>query len=114
MLIAEEKYAAAVAVSDPDDDKLSFKWLIIPESTDIRSGGDAEKAPQAISGLFLKKNGKQATFRAPSEEGAYRLFIFVYDGKKHYAYANQTFYVTPRDPEMGQGKFITFKKMDGF
>ncbi|MBK6483947.1 MAG: hypothetical protein IPG01_12650 [Chitinophagaceae bacterium] len=114
LLIAEEKYAAAVAVSDPDDDKLSFKWLIIPESTDIRSGGDAEKAPQAISGLFLKKNGKQATFRAPSEEGAYRLFIFVYDGKKHYAYANQTFYVTPRDPEMGQGKFITFKKMDGF
>ena len=113
LLIAEEKYNCSVAVSDRDNDALTYKWLIIPESTDIRSGGDAEQAPVAVNGLFVKRKGKQATFRAPEKEGAYRLFIFVYDGKKHYAYANQPFYVMPRDPEMGQGKFVTFKKLSG-
>ena len=66
-----------------------------------------------ITYYLVKRKGKQATFRAPEKEGAYRLFIFVYDGKKHYAYANQPFYVMPRDPEMGQGKFVTFKKLSG-
>ena len=33
---------------DPDDDSLNYVWEILPESTDIRSGGDAESKPEPL------------------------------------------------------------------
>ena len=111
-LIAEEKYEAKIDVSDLDGDKLIYQWQIIPESTDIKSGGDAESAPLPISGLFTKKKNENAVFYAPAEVGHYRLFIFVYDGNGHYAYENVPFAVTARDPNLGPARPVSFKKME--
>ena len=111
-LIAEEKYEAKIDVSDLDGDKLIYQWQIIPESTDIKAGGDAESAPLPISGLFTKKKNENAVFYAPAEVGHYRLFIFVYDGNGHYAYENVPFAVTARDPNLGPARPVSFKKME--
>jgi hypothetical protein len=111
-LMAEEKYGAKIDVSDLDGDKLIYQWQIIPESTDIKAGGDAESAPLPISGLFTKKKNDNAVFYAPAEVGHYRLFIFVYDGNGHYAYENVPFAVTARDPNLGPARPVSFKKME--
>ena len=78
---------------DADGDKLKVKWTVVKESTDIKAGGDAENEPPHILGLVKKNKGNNVEFIAPSEEGAYRLFVKAYDKNGHYAYANIPFYV---------------------
>ena len=65
---------------DPNDDKLSYHIEIVPESTDIKAGGDFEKAPTAV----FQKVFSNAKFKlkAPSKSGKYRLFVVIKDGEK--------------------------------
>lgn len=112
MLTAENLYEASIEVSDPDSDKLKIKWEVVSESTDIKSGGDVESKPPAVPGLIKSKKGNTVTFRAPREEGAFRLFVWVYDGNNHIAYANLPFYTKPRDPNMPQARFLRLKRVD--
>lgn len=111
-LEAEEKYDATVTANDKDGDNLTYRWLIIPESTDIKAGGDAESAPLPVSGVFVKRKDNAATFRAPKEPGSYRLFIFIYDKHNHYAYENVPFFVTPRAADKGPSRPVSFKRME--
>jgi hypothetical protein len=55
ILKAGNRYEASVDVEDPEGGKLKYKWEIIPESTDIKVGGDKESAPPPILGLYGKK-----------------------------------------------------------
>jgi hypothetical protein len=110
LLYAGEKFTASVLAADPDNDKLKFSWQIIPESSDIRSGGDAEAAPQPIQGLMVRNKGKAAVLRSPEAEGAYRLYLTIRDGNNHYAYGNVPFYVHPRDPNASPVRAVSFKK----
>jgi len=110
-LIAEEKYPASVLAKDIDGDNLDIEWMIIPESTDIKAGGDAEAAPIAMTGLFVKRKGGDAIFRAPAAQGSYRLFVFIKDGNGHYAYDNLPFKVIARDPAMGPGRGVSFNHL---
>lgn len=111
MLTAEEPFEVSALIGDPNGDKVKVLWQVIPESTDIRSGGDAESAPQPIPGSVLKHKGSKAKLRAPQREGAYRVYLTVTDGKGHYAYANVPFYVVPRSPDAAPAKAVSFKKM---
>lgn len=86
-------YGARVASTDPDGDVLSYKWVVMPESTDLGDGGDFESTPQAVEGLFEGEPAAEAQFKAPEKTGAYRLFIYVLDGKGHAAHANIPFFV---------------------
>jgi len=109
-LIAEELYTANVFVSDDSDDKLKYVYKIYPESTNTKAGGDLEKEPPAMTGL-IKKNDKKGnvTFKAPKEEGPYRLFIYVNDSEDRLAYANIPFFVNPRDKDMPQSTPVKTK-----
>jgi hypothetical protein len=80
-------------VSDPDGDKIKYTWDLLPESTDIRSGGDAEARPESVPIKVITDNGGKVTFSAPKKSGAYRLFLFAYDGNGNAATANFPFYV---------------------
>jgi len=91
-LNAGTKYEVKVKFQDPDNDKLEVKWEIVQESTDIKSGGDAETAPPAVPGLIKKRNNESMTFKAPQTEGAYRVFITAYDGNGNIGYVNIPFY----------------------
>ncbi|MGB0431006.1 MAG: glycoside hydrolase family 2 TIM barrel-domain containing protein [Bacteroidia bacterium] len=95
ILQSNQRYTAQVDIDDPDGEKLKYKWQILPESTDIKAGGDKESAPPPVLGLYGKKKGGSFLFEAPKEEGAYRLFVFAYDEGGKVAYANYPFFVEP-------------------
>jgi hypothetical protein len=58
---------------------------------------------------LIKRNfNADIKFRAPSQEGAYRIFVSAfYNGKV--AYANIPFRVLPRSSSDKQAKFVKFK-----
>lgn len=82
---------AFVKSTDADKDTLEYCYEIMPESTDQKSGGDKEEKPEVLLSL-ITKNGS-VNLKAPREEGAYRLFFYVRDGKGHCGTANIPFYV---------------------
>ncbi len=86
-------YSAEVKTTDPDGDELMYHWEIMKESSATSTGGDAENVPDVMYGLFPENGDRGATFKAPSQRGAYRLFIYVEDGHDHVAHANIPFWV---------------------
>lgn len=84
--------AAKVEIIDKDNDKLNFEWLVIPESTDKKTGGDAEKSPKPLMGVFRKADKKNnAVNFSVRQKGEYRLFLFVHDGNGNVATGNIPF-----------------------
>ncbi len=81
-------------VKDLDGDALEYKWELLPESTDIRSGGDAESKPEPVD-IKVIANLEEGVMeiRAPKKTGAYRMFVYAYDGHGNAATANIPFYV---------------------
>ncbi len=88
----DTEHDAAVAVHDDDNDILAYKWEIRPEAKYASYAGQGEQVPLPVPGL-IKSSASGITFRSPSEKGAYRLFVYVYDGKGHFSTANLPFYV---------------------
>lgn len=87
-------YKAGVAAFDPNNDKLIYRWEVLPEPTQLSDGGDFEARPKAVENTVTgNANQSNITFVAPSKEGAYRLFVYVSDGKNKVATANFPFYV---------------------
>lgn len=84
----------SVNAKDPDNDALKYRWEVLPESTDIKSGGDKESRPEPVD-IAIKTDNQDGklTFRAPKKVGPYRLFVYVYDGNGNAATANFPFYV---------------------
>lgn len=86
---------AKVEAEDPDGDPITYEWEILPESTDIKSGGDAESRPESVD--FKRRDSSDPSvlfFRTPRKEGPYRLFCYVGDGKGKAAVANIPFFVS--------------------
>jgi hypothetical protein len=91
---------AKVVAADPDQDGLTFHWEIMMESTSKNVGGDRESKPAALPGLIADPSREETALQAPSKPGAYRLFVYVFDGKGHAAHANIPFFV--EEPAKGQ------------
>jgi hypothetical protein len=92
-LDAGSEYTAEIKASDPEDDELSFRWEVMRESQATQTGGDKESVPETIDGAIAAVSGSTATVRAPEEPGAYRLFLYVYDGQGNAGHANIPFRV---------------------
>jgi hypothetical protein len=86
-------HMAYTEANDPEKDQLYYFWEIYPESTEQKEGGDMEAKPQPLKDLILDGKTKALSFKAPEKEGAYRVFVTVYDGHNHIATANAPFYV---------------------
>jgi hypothetical protein len=85
--------AHAVAF-DPNNNPLTYRWEILPEPTQLSDGGDFEARPKAVeSSITGNANQSSIKFIAPSKQGAYRLFVYVSDGKNKVATANFPFFV---------------------
>ena len=76
-----------------DESELRVVWEVLPESTDIKSGGDVEKKPDPIPGLIKESDSGKVILRAPRRRGSYRLFIYAYDEGGNAATANFPFLV---------------------
>ncbi len=93
ILVPGSLHEAEVIANDPDGDAIIFVWEIRPEADYADYAGQGEKTPEVIKGLVDELGGNKVTFMAPGEDGAYRIYIFLYDGENHYATANKPFYV---------------------
>jgi hypothetical protein len=87
-----------VQASDPDHDDLIYRWEVMEESTDLKTGGDLESKPQVLSQRVERPTQAATTLQAPDRPGAYRLFVYVFDGRGHAAHANIPFHVDPAPP----------------
>lgn len=88
-----EKFNAKAMVEDPDADELLYHWEIIPEVPEHMQsdGGDFEQRQPT---LFKHESGDhQMSATAPMQPGAYRLFVYAFDGHNNAATANIPFYV---------------------
>jgi len=85
---------ARVTAIDPDNDKLTYKWEIRPEANYASYAGQGEKVPEPVRGL-ISGSREVIDFKTPSHSGAYRLFVYVYDGHGHFSTANLPFFVLP-------------------
>ena len=92
-LRAGRKYSARFDVKDPDRDELTYRWVVMKESTATSTGGDAESKPETIEGSMVDRGKGRATLRAPEEKGAYRLFAYCDDTDGNTAHANVPFLV---------------------
>ncbi|HUX96995.1 MAG TPA: glycoside hydrolase family 2 TIM barrel-domain containing protein [Bacteroidales bacterium] len=85
-------HTSVVRASDPDNDSLTYSWEIKPEAKYASYAGQGEVAPKPVAGL-VSGEGPEVTFRAPSEPGAYRLFVYAFDINGHFSTANLPFLV---------------------
>jgi hypothetical protein len=87
-------YNVLAVAADPDKDKLTYRWELLPEPTQVSEGGDFEGRPKSMENLLSKisDNGR-AVLKSPGKEGAYRLFVYITDGNNNVATANLPFYV---------------------
>ncbi len=81
---------ASVIASDPEDDKLTYKWVLRSDGGTIGEGGDPQEA-EAVFAKAVNADGKTATVTVPNASGGYRLFAYVYDGNGGAAVANVPF-----------------------
>lgn len=88
----DQEYPAAVNTYDYENDSLIYKWVIMRESEATEEGGDREEIPEHI-GTIESATSSEITLTTPSDEGAYRLFVYVFDGNNHAAHANIPFFV---------------------
>lgn len=86
-------YSASIDAVDPDGDPLTYRWTVMREATDLGYGGDQESVPETLDGLVRDPTAAVPTLTAPEEPGAYRLFVYVYDGNESAGHANIPFYV---------------------
>ncbi|MBO6575186.1 MAG: hypothetical protein JJ896_07220 [Rhodothermales bacterium] len=90
---AGERFTATTDAADPDGDDLMYRWEIMRETTETSTGGDQESVPETLSGLVDNPDSPSVSGTAPSQSGAYRLFVYVYDGAGNAAHANIPFFV---------------------
>ena len=57
------------------------------------AGGDAEAKPREIKGRLSSEQPGTVSLIAPALIGAYRVYVYIYDGHSHVATANFPFYV---------------------
>lgn len=88
-----KEYESLIQATDPDNDTISLRVEVLQESTDLKDGGDFETRPEALNELVKKAESGKIVFKAPVNEGPYRLFIYVLDGKNHAATINFPFMV---------------------
>ena len=91
-LSPSKEYTAIISTSDEENDAITYRWEVLPESTDLQDGGDYEEKPKAIQGLFKSERDNKLIMKAPPK-GKYRLFVYATDGNNHSAAANIPFLV---------------------
>jgi hypothetical protein len=86
-------YDGIVLAFDPNQDQLSYRWELLEEATKVGEGGDREERPATMENAVIKAGRGRGTVKVPGKGGAYRLFVYVSDGKGKVATANIPFFV---------------------
>jgi hypothetical protein len=85
-------YSVVATVSDPDNDKLTYRFELLTEPTKVGEGGDFEERPKPVENTFTNNNNNGTVImKSPNKEGAYRLFVYATDGNNNVATGNIPF-----------------------
>ncbi|WP_041657166.1 glycoside hydrolase family 2 TIM barrel-domain containing protein [Azoarcus sp. KH32C] len=85
--------SAGVDALSFDGSPLQAEWKVVAEARDLRLGGDNEAVPPRVPVRVLQADARSVRFVAPSEPGAYRLFLTIRDRSGKAATANLPFLV---------------------
>jgi hypothetical protein len=86
---------ANIAATDPENDPLSFRWVLQSDSKTIGSGGDHQE-DEASFDAAVSSSGPAAKVIMPDAAGGYRLFAYVADDHGGAAVANVPLHVEGR------------------
>ena len=82
-----------LAASDPGRDPMGVSWRIMEESPPFTPENGYQSVPRALLEHSIMPLDDGAQFPAPAKPGAYRIFVFVYDGNGNAATGNLCFFV---------------------
>lgn len=86
-------HTAEVIAYDEEGDSLRYEWEILPE-VELEDGAvDRLKRPEPVKDVIIAVDGARVQWKAPEEDGEYRLFATVYDGNNSIGTANVPFMV---------------------
>jgi hypothetical protein len=83
--------SAKVYASDPNDDPLTFKWVLMKEVVERSRGGAREIEPGSVPLEKMSESDEELSFISPEEKGEYRLFCYVFDERNKAGTANIPF-----------------------
>lgn len=92
-LLPDQDYDARVTFEKYKAKQVNIHWELLPESTDIKSGGDKESKPLVVENAIQSQRDNELKFKTPSKEGAYRLFVYV-EANDKVAYANIPIFIS--------------------
>lgn len=78
---------ATLSASDPENDPLSYRWVLRADSGTIGSGGDFQPEETSFDAA-VSATGPTAKVTLPVQAGGYRLFAYVIDNAGGAAVAN--------------------------
>jgi hypothetical protein len=104
-----EKISIPVALQSAGAQKPVLRYEIIPESQDIKAGGDVESRPPSLARKKIRSfDASELQIKLPDAEGAYRIFIYL-EQEGWVAYGNVPVYVQPLPPGSRPRKIIQFE-----
>lgn len=81
------------SITATDRQQLIYRWELFEESQEKKEGGDTEEMPPQVETIFQGLSEGRVRFQVPDRNGAYRLFVYIYDGTGRVATANAPFHV---------------------
>jgi hypothetical protein len=91
-LNSDKEYTAFANAVDPEEDTLKYRWEIRHEENYVTGRNSSYN----IDSLILSEQSDKIQFKAPKEEGPYRIFVFTFDGNGNVGSYNVPFYVIKR------------------
>jgi len=87
-----EMVSAEVLIEERSYQNLQFKWVMFENGWGIKKWTYSEELNEFVFPVKVTDKNK-IKVRMPKKEGAYRLFVYVYDTSNNFATANIPFYV---------------------
>lgn len=72
---------AKLPATDPDQDPMTWQWIVQAETTEQSVGGDFESVPKIYENSIVEQNGDEVVVVTPTKPGNYRLFAIVRDDR---------------------------------
>lgn len=95
----EDTLRVELTASDPEQDDLDVRWVLLRDAREYVTGGDRQSVPDDFSGRIQSSDRNGATLKAPLDPGLYRIYAYVEDATGA-AVGNLPFRV--QSPEMEQ------------